>query len=255
MAGQREEWCEQSAFWKDIYPFMFHDERFASAPQEVDLLLELIGVSAGEVLDLGCGPGRHSVALAQRGFAVTGVDCIPFMLEKARAFARTSRVEVEWKQASMLNYSEEGRFDLAVTLYNSLGYLEHADDNRRVLENVFQSLKSDGVWVIEVLKKEWLIEFLLPELILPIGDGEVVERHRFDLEAVPNRMFKEWELRVGEQKKRHLVSHEIYSAPELSGMLKNAGFAQVEVFGDFIGAPCEAESPRMVLVARKSPKS
>lgn len=40
---------------------------------------------AGGILDIGCGPGHHTAALAQAGFAVTGVDYAPAMLDRARA--------------------------------------------------------------------------------------------------------------------------------------------------------------------------
>ena len=43
--------------------------------QEVDFLVDALGLTPGqEVLDVGCGPGRHSLALARRGFIVLGVD-------------------------------------------------------------------------------------------------------------------------------------------------------------------------------------
>ena len=43
--------------------------------QEIGFLLELMALKAGDrILDVGCGPGRHAVALAQAGLAVTGVD-------------------------------------------------------------------------------------------------------------------------------------------------------------------------------------
>ena len=42
---------------------------------EVAFLVEALGLRAGQtVLDVGCGPGRHALALARRGFRVTGVD-------------------------------------------------------------------------------------------------------------------------------------------------------------------------------------
>ena len=50
----------------------------------------------GTVLDLGCGPGRHAVPFAQRGFRVTGVDLSVFHLEKAKERASAAGVAVEF---------------------------------------------------------------------------------------------------------------------------------------------------------------
>jgi 2-polyprenyl-3-methyl-5-hydroxy-6-metoxy-1,4-benzoquinol methylase len=53
---------------------MFSDERFAATPDEVSRIPALTQCTGGSVLDLCCGPGRHSIELARRGFKVTGVD-------------------------------------------------------------------------------------------------------------------------------------------------------------------------------------
>ncbi len=56
--------------------------------QEVDALVEMLGISPGQrVLDVGCGTGRHSRALAARGFEVVGVDLSPRFVEVATAEA------------------------------------------------------------------------------------------------------------------------------------------------------------------------
>jgi 2-polyprenyl-3-methyl-5-hydroxy-6-metoxy-1,4-benzoquinol methylase len=78
-------WFEDENFWESTYPLMFTAERFASAEAEVAELAKLTGSPFGRVLDLGCGPGRHSIPLARLGARVTAVDRSPFLLEKARA--------------------------------------------------------------------------------------------------------------------------------------------------------------------------
>src|SRR5262245_8221 len=90
------EWFESEEFWKELYPYFFPAERFADAVDQVSQLIAGTGVSAGSVLDLCCGPGRHSVEFAGRGFAVTGVDRSAFLLDRARERAAAANVPVEW---------------------------------------------------------------------------------------------------------------------------------------------------------------
>ena len=78
------EWFANDTFWKDMYPHMFSETRLAMAEDEVRDLCALTEFHQGTVLDLCCGPGRHSIALAQKGCRVTGVDRTPFLLQKAR---------------------------------------------------------------------------------------------------------------------------------------------------------------------------
>jgi len=137
------EWFENDDFWRDFYPFMFADERFAATPDEVGRILGLTQCSGGSALDLCCGPGRHSVELARRGFQVTGVDRSPFLLGKAREHAAKSGASVEWIEQDMRNFVRPASFDLACSLFTSFGYFQDEQDDLRVLRNIHQSLKRE----------------------------------------------------------------------------------------------------------------
>ena len=67
-------WYEQDTFWETFEPTMFGERRWSDAPTEVENAIALLNLQPGKaVLDLCCGVGRHSLELARRGFAVTGV--------------------------------------------------------------------------------------------------------------------------------------------------------------------------------------
>ncbi len=67
-------WHEQDAFWETMAFKMFAPQRWQQAATDVDQLLALVPLPGGShVLDLCCGPGRHSLELARRGFVVTMV--------------------------------------------------------------------------------------------------------------------------------------------------------------------------------------
>ena len=99
-----EDWFADEHFWERLFPIMFSPERYARAGQEIDELLALTGVRSGRVLDMACGPGRHAVAVAERGFRVTGVDLSSFLLSKAREHAKEANVDVEWVQEDMRSF-------------------------------------------------------------------------------------------------------------------------------------------------------
>ncbi len=88
------EWFEDDEFWRDLYPYFFPAGRFAAAGDQVGQVLALTGVTGGAVLDLRCGPGRHAVEFARRGFAVTGVDRSGFLPDRACERASESAVSV-----------------------------------------------------------------------------------------------------------------------------------------------------------------
>ena len=148
------QWFENEAFWQTFYPYMFGERKMAAAPVEVERVLALSGVERGRVLDLCCGPARHSLILAQKGFEVTGVDRSPFLLSKARE--ATAGAGVELVEADMRDFVRPAAFDLALSLFTSFGYLDTREEDLAVLRNVRASLKKGGVFVIDVTSKEYV---------------------------------------------------------------------------------------------------
>lgn len=92
------------------------------------------------MLDLCCGPGRHVLEFARRGFRVTGVDRTQRYLEAARATALSEGLAVELVQADMRDFSRPPTFDLALNLFSSFGYFAEAADDLQVLKNLNASL-------------------------------------------------------------------------------------------------------------------
>src|SRR5438046_155696 len=96
------EWFEDESFWEQFYPALFPQARFDAADEQVDLILSLVRFQGRDILDLCCGPGRHSVLFASRGFNVTGADRSPFLLSKAKA--RANGAEVTWVEDDMRDF-------------------------------------------------------------------------------------------------------------------------------------------------------
>jgi SAM-dependent methyltransferase len=82
--------------------------------QEVGFLIEHLGLRPGmSVLDVGCGPGRHSYALAQRGIQVTGVDIAQRFVDLATEHAPDGATFMRG-DARQLTFDDE--FDAAISL-------------------------------------------------------------------------------------------------------------------------------------------
>jgi SAM-dependent methyltransferase len=85
--------------------------------QEVSFLLELLALDPGaRVLDVGCGPGRHAVAFAEAGLAVTGVDVSARFLEIAAETAGAAGVSAAFFQVDARRMPFEDEFDAVVSL-------------------------------------------------------------------------------------------------------------------------------------------
>ena len=60
-------WFSNPDFWSLFYDWMFTAESFDQAREQVEDIVKLSGIASGTVLDLCCGPGRHSVPLRKAG--------------------------------------------------------------------------------------------------------------------------------------------------------------------------------------------
>src|SRR6266446_3637483 len=167
-------WFENEDFWRILYPYMFPVERFSAASEQVSQIVALTKFSGRTVLDLCCGPGRHAVEFAQRGFNVTGVDRSPFLLDRARERASEAGVTVEFVAEDMRRFRRPSSFDLACNLFTSFGYFENADEDLQVLRNIHESLKPGGVFVIDVISKERLARVWQNAICTELHDGSTL---------------------------------------------------------------------------------
>lgn len=245
------EWFENETFWSELYPYMFDEQRFAAADEQVRKIIKLTGVRRGTVLDLCCGPGRHSVALAKRKFQVTGVDRTRFLLNKARQRAKSARVRVEFVRADMREFVRPASFNLVINLFTAFGYFDRKDDDRLVLRNICASLKPKGVCVIDVMGKERLAKGSATTTADRHADGSMlIQVHEIFDDWT--RIRNEWILVKGNRARRFKFHHTIYSGQELKELLRAAGFADVKLYGDFDGQPYGLDAPRLIAVARKA---
>ncbi len=250
MSDPHDDWFSNDAFWETSYSTMFPESRFDAAASELEAVLGLVGGTPTRVLDVACGPGRHAVAAARLGMAVTGVDRSAFLLRHARALAAREGAEVDWVHGDMRDHVQTPAVDVVLNLFTSFGYFDAEDENERVLQNAYRSLRAGGALVVDVAGKEVLARIFSPSTVEDAPGGLVVQR-RWVTDGW-SRMENEWTFVLGETTRSFRLGHWIYSGRELQRMLVEAGFTDVELFGDFQGARYGPDAARLVAVARKA---
>ena len=109
------------------------------------LVAETEGLAPGRALDVACGEGRNSVWLAERGWAVTGVDFSDVALGKARRLAADRGVEVEWVVADVVEHRlEADAYDLVALLYLQVP----AADRRAVVRPAAAAVRPGGTFLL-----------------------------------------------------------------------------------------------------------
>jgi SAM-dependent methyltransferase len=245
---KEQEWFLNERLWERTFDFMFPTSRFEKSAEEVAQILELVGHPVATALDVCCGPGRISVALAERGVRVTGVDASAFLLDKAKARADAADVAVEWVHRDVRTFERAGSFDLALNVFTSFGYFEDPEENLGLLRSVRRSLAPGGSLVMEVISKERLAHIWRDSNVDALPDGRLLAQRRRLTEGWA-RVDNEWLVLEDGRYESFSFTHHLYSGQELRRLLLDAGFGTALLYGGFDGTPFDGPH-RIVAVAR-----
>jgi ubiquinone/menaquinone biosynthesis C-methylase UbiE len=218
--------------------------------REVDGMVRLLNLVKGTViLDLACGYGRHALALARRGYRVTGLDLSRTLLAHAEDEARNAGLQVRFLRGDMRSIPYEHTFDVVTCLFSSFGYFELEEDNQEVLDQVYRVLKPGGLFLLDIVPQSRGFRSFSPS-VTRYEDGLLVLEER-QIDWVGSRQ----EIRVtlffpNEQRKEYRQSVRLYTLTEIIGMLADAGLEFRVHYGSLDGQGFTADS-RLVVVSQK----
>lgn len=249
------DWFENDDLWMLSRQSMFPTSSWEAAPGEVAAVFELTGRdprASIQVLDMPSGPGRHTLPLARAGHRVVAVDRTQAYLaelqETLESGARRIDMRVELVEADMRAFRRDESFDLAINLFTSIGFFEEPEDDRRVFRNLRASLRPGGHLVVDVMGREILARIFQPSRVEELEDGTLVIS-RLRVRDSWRWIDGTWTFIKDGEVKDLSWGHRIYAGSELERELRDAGFADVKLFGGFDGRPYDHEAKRLVAVA------
>ncbi len=123
---------------------------------EAKFIIEHCKLMTGEtVLDIGCGIGRHSIALAKMGIKSTGVDYVEDLISAARNSAKKLETnQPQFIHGDFLDIKSEQKFDSVICVYDVIGSYTEKSDNLKLLTNIAAHLKPGGLALISVMNYE-----------------------------------------------------------------------------------------------------
>jgi SAM-dependent methyltransferase len=245
-----------SDWWRSFFTGVVVD-MWLSAPTDeqdraeagfLERVLRLVPGAA--VLDVPCGGGRHAVALAERGFAVSGLDFSAEFLAAARTLAGARGVTVNWQQGDMRALPGPGTFDALFCFGNSFGYLDD-QGNADFLAAAARALRPGGRFALEsgIIAETFLPSFHerrwyeFGDLLFLIQNYYDVDRGGFETEYIFVR---------GGQVERRRGWQRVYTYSELRRLLRDAGFGEVAGFGSLTGEPLRLGSERAYVTATRT---
>lgn len=220
-------------------------------PADADLpfLENAFGAARGEILDVACGAGRHSIPLARRGYTVTGIDQSETFLGKARKRAEAEQVPVEFHRGDMCQLPWSERFDGALCFGNSFGYSDR-EGTRAFVHSLADALKPGAAFVLE---SGAIAESILPALQtrrwMEVGDILFFSNATYDSSA--SRLDVEYSFVRGSERQTRTAHTWIYTIGEVRELLAGAGLIVEQLCSSSAGDPFRLGDQRLLLVARK----
>ena len=219
---------------------------------EVDFAIRALRLAPGaRVLDVPCGNGRHALELAARGFPVAGVDLSREFIAEARVTGEARGLaNLEWRLADMRELPWPGRFDAALCLGNSFGYLEH-EDTLDFLRAVARALKPGGRFLLETgTAAECLLPHFEEHSEHTIGGITMRSVNRY--RAAESRLYCEDTFERDGASEQRCSTQAVYTAAEIQRMLADAGLRTERLFGGHDGGDFALGSPLLLVVAEKT---
>ncbi len=241
------EWYVKS-FGED-YLLVYQHRDYTGAAREVHAMSQWLNLQAGaRVLDLCCGMGRHSLALEQLGYELTGVDLSQALLDTARE-ADTER-RVRWIKGDMRQVPLAEQFDAVVNLFTSFGYFDEDEQNVRVLREIDRLLLPEGRFLIDYLNPSYVRHNLVPASERMCGDTRVMEARKIEDGFVRKHI----RIVGGDGRVRDYMEQvRLYELADFERMLDgHTALAIDRVYGAYDGsAYCRTESPRIIMIGTK----
>ena len=216
-------------------------------------ILEQEGLQPRTALDLACGTGSVALLLAKKGLRVTAVDMSEDMLCVASQKAQSDEIPITFVCQPLQQLHVPRAVDLAVCALDSLDYITDPKDCALAIKRIYKALNPGGCFIFDVNTPEKLRAMDGQVFLDEDDDVYCVWRGEFDEQTNICSYGMDLFTRCGNMWHRSFEEHReyAYSARQLVGYLKDAGFTSIAVYGDRTFAAPAAGEQRIYLKARK----
>jgi ubiquinone/menaquinone biosynthesis C-methylase UbiE len=212
-------------------------------------LLQLSPTS--RIIDIGCGHGRHAIALAQRGPDVIGLDFADALLIRAQRLAREAQTPLRLVRGDMRRLPVRHHCADAAVVIDAFGFFEREEENEAVLQEAARVLRAGGRLALKVVNGGPVLDDFR-ETEREERDGVVVfvsNTLTIDPPRLTQRITVSGKRGQGEYERRQ----RLYRTEELRAALERAGFSVVDMFANPDGTRFEPSvSPTIWLIAQRA---
>ncbi|MEO3947838.1 methyltransferase domain-containing protein [Gorillibacterium sp. CAU 1737] len=239
-----------------VYDRLMEDMPYEDWLSFVEESWRLHGLKPVRVVDLGCGTGTITLPLAQRKYAMTGIDLSADMLTVARKKAEDAgEFGITWLEQDMRDWALPNAADAVISLCDCLNYLTEEEDIRAAFRAAYEGLAPGGLFLFDV-NTEHRFRVYAEEQPFLLNEEDAAYIWYCDFEEETSTIVHDLTIFARETAERYLRIEEehiqrAYSLNWLKEELSRAGFVRVDCYGDFTWNPAHAETERAFFLAVK----
>ena len=241
MTKDTQQWY---ASWFDspFYHILYKDRNHAEAQVFMDNLTEYLNIpEGGEILDLACGKGRHSVYLNSLGYDITGVDLSENSINHAKQFENDT---LHFEVHDMCKPYKK-QFDAVFNLFTSFGYFDNEEDNQKTIKSIKANLNEFGFGIIDFMNSNYVIDNLVAEDIKTVQDIEFKQKRSLK----DGYIIKDISFSAEGKEFQFQERVKAFTLEDFEELFKKVGVHLLDVFGDYKLKPYDAKtSERLVMV-------
>lgn len=240
--SKKDEWF---AHWFDdvFYTKLYGHRDAQEATRAVDLFVRTCNPKANSsVIDVGCGCGRHSIALRKHGLRVTGLDLSSSLLALAKR-SSTEFADITWQQQDM-RITFPSTYDAVTSFFTSFGYFDSVEDDKTVIANMNSALAPNGVIFFDFLNAQTVRSNIVAR------DEQVIDGVRFaqEREIIDNLVVKHITIASDDGEQKRTESVRLYELQDFEKMFEREGLRITDTFGEYDGSAFEAsQSSRLIM--------
>jgi glycine/sarcosine N-methyltransferase len=190
------------------------------------------------VLDLACGTGNYSIALAELGCSVTAVDLDESMVHNLNKKAQQQNLDIDAHVMDMKSIDKlnNNKYDMILCIGNSLVHLENMEEIKELIYKLHSLLNEDGVLIIQIVNYDRILKFNIKELpTIDRSEQGVKFIRKYDYKN--NKILFNGKLIVNERGEEKIYDNTVQLYPLLSNDLvniyKDLGMKNIETYGGF----------------------
>ncbi len=133
--------------YSKYYDLLYKDKNYKAESDYVHALINKYSIGSKLLLELGCGSGNHAQHLSKIGYHITGIERSEEMLNEAVQKNIQNFTPV---LADISEYKLQQKFDVAISLFHVVSYLNSNKDLINCFKSVNESLVTDGIFIFDV---------------------------------------------------------------------------------------------------------